>query len=196
MGYAGKSEVVTILERVRYITPNEFRRLLKASITNERAYMLFYILGNTGLRIVEAHRLRAGDLHDTDPVLRVHTAKQKRPVIHESTIAHEAADKIRAWIRKCKFEKNDILFPWSIRYSQKLWYKFAGLAGLRVSGIGLHKGRGIHCIRHMFGLRLADRDVPPIYILKQMRHHSFSSTDQYLHTVDTKRLVEKLGAIT
>jgi integrase len=195
MGYDRRNDSATVLERVRYITGEEYGRLLKLSRKNPRAYLLFLILGNAGLRVGEAHRLVPGDISEDRPVIRVQTERQGDNVIHDLVIARKAARRIRKLIRAIGIKANEKLFPWTIRNSQKIWYKYSTRAGLRVLGSDGGKGRGIHCLRHMIGIRMAEANMPPVFILKQLRQKSFLYLDRYLQTVETKRLMNTLGAI-
>jgi integrase len=195
MGYDRRNDSATVLERVRYITGEEYKKLLQRSKRNPRAYLLFLVLGNAGLRVGEAHRLVPKDIADDRPVIRVQTERQGDNVIHDLVIARKAARKIREVIRLIGIRVNEKLFPWTIRNSQKLWYKYSTQAGLRILGTDGGKGRGIHCLRHMLGIRMAEANLPPVFILKQLRQKSFLYLDRYLQTIETRRMMENIGAI-
>jgi integrase len=190
-----KRETATSLERRHYITPKEFTKLLATCKTDRRAYMLFYVVGNLGLRIIEAHRIKCGDLLKEDPIIKINTAKQGEEVIHELRIAKQVARKMRRFIKDRGLKKDSLLFPWSKRYSQKLWDIYSSKAGLKYKSSNGRKGRGIHSLRHLFGLRLAQAKAPPVLIMKQMRHKSYSSTQQYIHISDVGKIVERLGPL-
>jgi integrase len=194
MGYDRRNDSATILERVRYITGEEYKKLLNAARDDEEAYMLFLVTGNLGLRGIETRRIRVEDVLD-DAVVRIRTAKQGEDVIDEMSVPIEVHKKMRAWIVSRGLSRGDRLFNWSKTKSQRLWKFYAGQAGLIAPGIGNRMGRGLHSLRHMLGIRLAEANAKPAMIRNILRHRALSATLYYLHVVNPERLMNTLGAI-
>lgn len=193
---AFRMESVTALERNRYITPAEFTdKLLPAARKDPEAWMLFYVVGNLGLRVIEAHRMLAEDVSKDDAFVRIRTAKQRKDTIHDLRVPEEVAVRLRKYIREHGMKPSDAVFPWSKRKSQALWDVYARKAGLKVKRTAHHTGRGIHALRHMRGLLLADRGVSPVVIRTLLRQRSITSTEVYMHTVEDRKIVDKIGAL-
>jgi integrase len=66
----------SMLERRKYLTREEFSRLLKMSKEEPRAWILFFTIANLGLRVGEAALLLAQDVSSTEDVVSVHVEKQ------------------------------------------------------------------------------------------------------------------------
>jgi integrase len=187
-------EVATTIERVRYITPLEYKQLLNVSRGDPRAYLLFLVVGNMGLRIIEAHRILVEDVLG-DSIIRIHTAKQKEDVVHEMNVPRLVHEKVQEWIKKMGLVSGQPIFGWTKRNSQKLWTYYSGKAGLVAKGENGHRGRGIHSLRHMLGLRLASAGARAVSIKNMLRHRSLSATMAYLHMVNSGKFMDRLGAI-
>jgi integrase len=205
------------LERRRYITQDEYRSLLAASKrVDPRAYILFFLCGNLGLRVGEFHQIRFEDVRFRDNRLVVHTLKQRKwkkireinpktgracivkaPVEilpDELVVSPAVTQVIREWVNKKKIQRGP-LFRWSKRTSQYLWSRYAEKVRILVAGDRTHKGRGIHCLRHLRGLWLAETGDPIQEIQAQLRHRSSRSTEIYVHATKQKEIVRKAGVI-
>jgi hypothetical protein len=188
------SHSVTELERVRYITGPEYKKLLDAAREDEAAYTYFLVVGNLGLRGIEARRMLVEDVLG-DSVVRIRTAKQQKTVIDEMSVPEKVHAKMRAWITSRGLASGERLFAWSKTKSQKLWRKYAEKAGIASPGIGNRMARGLHSLRHMLGVRLAEANAKPSMIRNILRHRALSATLYYLHVADPGGLMDSLGAI-
>jgi integrase len=267
-----------LLERKKFITKDEYSRLLKVSKEEPRAYITFFVCGNVGLRIGEFHRILVGDVSRTEDVLTIRTEKQKEyssvkfqiknveglraiswpglkssvdhtvkcridfdgglttevrwmkladvakakklsedkttkrsdPVVrlrvpkagggprHAREVHHDVICALRKWIKDRKLAGDDVLFPWSKRQSQYYWQTYSKKAGLEVKAKDVgegRKGRGIHCLRHLRGLMLADAGGSLQQIRQGLRQKSESSAAVYAHTVKFGELVKKVGVV-
>ena len=192
------------LGRAKYITPEEFTgRLLPACAGKPDAAWLCWLVGNLGLRIGEAHLLKAGDVDPVAPVVWVSTLKQRgeSPPRKPLRVAESVASRLREHIEAMGLETDDLLLPWSKRHSQGLWDSVTTACGLKVKGQvarGKQKatrGRGIHALRHLRALVLADSGAPLGVIQNQLRHSSVLSPAVYVHTAQEARAVESVGAM-
>ena len=182
--------------RARWIDPAQYGRLLAAAEGDPDAWMLFYVTANLGLRVCEAHRLRAGDVCAADATVLIRTAKQRTPdVTDELPVPRSVADVLRRWIDSLQLKGDDLLFRWSPRTSQRMWDHYAKRAGLKVVGREGAKGRGIHALRHLRGLLLAERNVPLYEAMRLMRHRDVGSTVRYFHSRRLREAAEGVGEI-
>ncbi len=189
-----------LLKRVRYITPQEFiEKLLPAVGDNRGAWMLFYVIANLGLRVSEAHRLTGGDFHEHTLTVSVHTAKKNlsEDETEETIVSKQFMSKIRGWITERKIKKDQMLFSWSKRRSQHLWDKYATKAGLNITlkHGGPHRGRGIHSLRYVKAIYLADNNAPAAIIRNQLRQESITSSEIYIETARESKFIQQVGSI-
>lgn len=267
-----------LLDRKKFVSREEYAKLLKVSKVEPRAYITFFVCGNVGLRIGEFHRIVAEDVSSSEDVLTIRTEKQKEystiklqiknvdalralsrpglkssadhtvkcridfdggltteirwmrpadvakakklsedkttkrsdPVVrlrvpnagggprHAREVHHEVVVALRKWIKDHKLKGSDILFGWSKRQSQYYWQTYSKMAGIEVKAKDVgpgRKGRGIHCLRHLRGLMLADAGGSLQQIRQGLRQKSESSAAVYSHTVKFGALVKKVGVV-
>jgi integrase len=187
-------ESKTAVERVRFVTYEEYKKLLRATLDNPSVHLLFRVVGSLGLRISEAHRIVAGDL-TPDGIIRIHTSKKKCDAVHEMGVPRKVAQVMRRWIKRHHLKAADRLFPWSLQRSHQFFHHYAKKAGLLVQPLPGRRGRGIHSLRHMFSLRLGEAGEMPSTISSLMRHGSLGSTLPYLHFSKTDKVLDQIGAV-
>jgi integrase len=88
-----------LLDRKKYITREEYARLLKVSKENIRAWTLFFVAGNTGVRVGEAHRITADDVSKTEDILVVRVEKQKDWKIQKTQVKKSRVEFLRSFAR-------------------------------------------------------------------------------------------------
>jgi integrase len=182
------------LERTRYITPEEFEKLLSVT-KHEPAWYAFYACGNLGLRASELIRLRPSHLYPARKEFEIETLKQKKgkPVRDVVPASRAVLDRLKAWAKKSRIRPLDLFWPISRRTLNNWWYRWAKEAGLYIEGQRGRKGRGIHALRHLkaFSIKAAGGDIKTAAML--MRHRSIGTTLLYWHTEDLQEVVEDLG---
>ena len=115
-------------------------------------------------------------------MIRVDQGKGKRDryTILPNHLLHE----LRTYWKACRphswlFFGKDKDKPIAIAAAQKIYYNAKKKAGI-------HKGKGIHTLRHCFATHLLDQGVD-IYTVKQLLGHAaLATTSKYLHTTREK----------
>jgi integrase len=216
---ASKKSVEWELRRDRFLTPQEIsEKLLPAARANPdpRVYFLCYVIANVGGRISEIISLRAGDLHKTDPILRVSTLKRGRSHVRDLTLPESVAQAIRQWIVRHEMKSEDYLFPSNPRrpaarhmtrqWANRLFDKALIAAGLKVwahTGPDGQRRLGIgpHAARHANALDLMQQSqealglspLDALHLIKQrLGHSSLKSTLVYLHATNDAQIATKL----
>lgn len=184
------------IERIRYITPNEFKKLLDYVKTQDSFYYYaFLICGNLGLRVGELNELRVKDFDIVNNLVKIKTEKQKtkKPATDTIELNPELARLIKPFL--ADKEPDDLLFPMSTRQIQRKFDEFAGKVNLKIKGgEGIH-GRGIHCLRHLRGLILATKTHDPYVIARLLRHRSLNTSLVYVHLTNIEKTVKDVGII-
>ncbi len=192
----------------KYLTPEEYHRLLKAAARNERDYGILFLAGNIGLRVGELVRLRVEDIRDGSafvPCLKrspkgkgkPKAGKIKRgvlPKVYESipilpevqkVLDNLSADKKRGWL----FEGNDSLHI-SERTAQNVFQKYRAKAGLDIV-------YSFHCLRHTRGgaVYRATHDIKAVKAM--LRHKDVRSSEVYVDMDDEikKAIANKVGVV-
>lgn len=182
------------LNRRKYLKPDEVRRLLEAAAAaGPRAHALLYTVVNLGLRVSEAVALRWGDIGADDVMVR--TSKQRTEVIDETPLPEGVSRVLAAYKEAWRVDgrrpgPRDRIWPISVRRAQGIFDEAAEAAGLKLPG------RGIHCLRHTFGLVATEASGGnAVQVGKLLRHRSPGSTAVYLHTLGLAELRTKMGEI-
>ncbi len=185
-------------ERQKYLDATEYAALLGA-ITDSAHYLLFYLLGNLGLRVGEGVRLRAEDVDHTHYAVRVPTLKADRRAGRSGCIRRGELPKtyidlpidattsgfLRAYVRRRRI--HGWLFPWPDGLHIPEW-RAKKLFKVYAAKAGLDPIYSIHALRHYRGTALYGqlKDVRAVQSL--LRHRSISSTEVYAHVdLDLKR---------
>lgn len=193
-------------DRDKYLTSNQFRRLLAAArgtghaALRERNYRLLCIAGNLGLRVSEVLDVRVSDceLETRTPTLRVRRRKAKH--LQHLPVNRALLPVVRGAVRACNVSAESFarawdakLFPVSSRTAQYVFKAAARAAGL----LERQPELSFHALRHFRGLQLLEATDNPAAIQKLMGHRSAKSTFFYYH-LDPEREAEvnsKAGAI-
>lgn len=191
------------------MTPDKFQQFLdcvKKKPANrrlaERDYFIFVLMGNLGLRIGEAVRVKLKDLdHLADPVPMAHvvalkkrerekdpkTGKKtgKKLTVYKDLFIHpKVADAVRRYVKGLNWSPNDYLFPGMTgdghigeRMVEQVFYSYC-------KACGFTENYSSHAIRHMYGTLVADKTNHPAFIRDQLGHASVAGmgvTNNYMH---------------
>lgn len=194
----------------KFISEDDYKRLLKAAYSNSVHYLLFVLAGNLGLRVGELVRIKVSDIRQDEKgyYLRVPTLKRnvKKGVIkgsikkgqlpevyEEIPVSVEIVKLLKLHINKYKL--NDWLFPW--RSSHLPEYTTARIFKRYAKKAGINKDYSIHCLRHFKGFQMykATMDLKAVQII--LRHRSIKTTSIYAGAdLETKRRIsEKVNPI-
>lgn len=179
----------------KYLTPEEYRSLLKATARNKRDYGILFLAGNMGLRVGELVRLRIEDVRDGAvfvPCLKrspkgkgkPRAGKIKRgilPKVYESipilaevqkVLQNLSAERKQGWL----FEGNGGLHI-SERSAQYIFQRYRAKAGL-------DKVYSFHCLRHTRGgaVYRATHDIKAVKAM--LRHKDVRSSEVYVDMDD------------
>jgi integrase len=183
------------LDRIRYITVEEYKRFLDVvKKKSKRFYYAFLICGNLGLRVRELVSLKYGDFDLVKNTVTIKTLKQKGKDIYDTI---EFDPSLGGILKKFfnNHKPDELIFDLSVRQMQRMFDKYARDCDLKIKGTGNRKGRGIHCLRHLKGLMIAQQTKDPYVIAKLMRHRNISTSLSYIHLLDIKKTVQNIGII-
>lgn len=164
------------------LTEEDYKALIKAvdNAGDLRTKALFETMYYSGMRISEALQLRVDHVQHGRRIIE--DIKGKGAKYRDIYIKTELLDTLRAYmkVRKQPFSSTTkALFvgergPLSRQTAHNLMKKYAELAGIELSKAHVHN------LRHLFGLRLAEKGVPIQDIAKYMGHTSIEVTKIYL----------------
>ena len=186
--------------REKYLTEIEFANLLKVIPKDSIWYMLYYLMGNLGLRVGEVVRLRVQHIDIDNLAIKVPTLKQegikgrKRGAIQrgempKTLIEIPVSDKMIGHLKDYvqRYKRTTWLFPykdslpipeWLVRRTFKKVLKEAKL----------RKIYSPHSLRHCRGVKAYKqfKDIRAVQAL--LRHRNINSTVVYTHLdLDAKR---------
>jgi integrase/recombinase XerD len=152
----------------------EVERLLLAT-TNQRDRCLLMTAYATGLRVSELVRLKVSAIDSERMMVRVEQGKGKKD--RYTTLSPRLLTELRSYWKE---HRSPIyLFPkgkggpLSIDYAQRIY-------NLAKQKAGIHKGKGIHTLRHCFATHLLEAGVDLRTIQTLLGHNSMASTERYL----------------
>jgi site-specific recombinase XerD len=157
------------------LSHKQVERLLLAAVKLRDRCLLMTAYG-TGLRVSELVSLKLGDLDPQRIMIRVEQGKGKKDrytILSERLLSllqrYRTAYQPAHWI----FFGKDRTRPLDITAAQKVY----NLAKQRA---GIHKGKGIHTLRHSFATHLLEAGVDLVTIQTLLGHHTIQSTQRYL----------------
>lgn len=155
----------------------EVGRILKAENNIKHRALLTTVYGG-GLRVSEVVHLKPQHIESERMMIRVEQGKGRKD--RYTLLPQSLLDLLRQYWKACRpgpwlfFAKNKHK-SMDVSTAQKIYYRAKHKAGI-------HKGKGIHTLRHCFATHLLDQGLD-IYIIKQlMGHTSLRTTSRYLHT--------------
>ena len=156
------------------LSPKEVERLLCAN-GKLRDCCLLMTAYATGVRLSELVRLKVSDIDSERMMVRVEQGKGKKD--RYTILSQRLLEELRSYWKvhrsKSWLFPNAKGGPLSIDYAQRIY----NLAKLKA---GLHKGKGIHTLRHCFATHLLEAGVDLVTIKTLLGHNSLHSTQRYL----------------
>ena len=163
-------------------SPKEVEQLLLAAV-RVRDRCLLMTAYATGVRVSELVRLKVSDIDSERMMVRVEQGKGKKD--RYTILSERLLSELRSY---WKMHRSPIwLFPnakgspLSIDYAQRI-YNWAK------EKAGIHKGKGIHTLRHCFATHLLEAGVDLVTIKTLLGHNSLQSTQRYLQIRQHKLL--------
>jgi len=156
------------------LSQKEVERLLLAAIKLRDRCLLMTAYA-TGLRVSELVRLKVSDIDSQRMMVRVEQGKGRKD--RYTILSQRLLCELRLYWKEHR--SKSWLFPnrkggsLSIDYAQRIY----NLAKLRAS---IHKGHGIHTLRHCFATHLLEAGVDLVTIKTLLGHNSLQSTQRYL----------------
>ena len=155
-------------------SPKEVERLLCAN-GKLRDRCLLMTAYATGVRLSELVRLKVSDIDSERMTVRVEQGKGKKD--RYTILSQRLLEELRSYWKvhrsKSWLFPNAKGGPLSIDYAQRIY----NLAKLKA---GIHKGKGIHTLRHCFATHLLEAGVDLVTIKTLLGHNSLQSTQRYL----------------
>lgn len=172
---------------MKHVTDQEYRDILvRAEIASFRDWALLYMTGHLGLRVGEAVKISAADIvfNGEGGTAQVRTEKRGGevfPVYFGQVIAFQIRRILDAVPQG---KRTGPIFPMTIRTAQRIWRKHAPAGS-----------KGIHSLRHWFGIYTygSSRDI--LLTKQQLRHADVSSTLVYARVVDSAAAVRDMEGI-
>jgi integrase/recombinase XerD len=156
------------------LSPKEVERLLCAN-GRLRDRCLLMTAYATGVRVSELGRLKVSDIDSERMTVRVEQGKGKKD--RYTILSERLLEELRTYWKvhrsKSWLFPNAKGGPLSIDYAQRIY----NLAKLKA---GIHKGKGIHTLRHCFATHLLEAGVDLVTIKTLLGHNSLQSTQRYL----------------
>jgi len=156
------------------LSQNEVVRLLLAT-QKHRDRCLLMTAYATGLRVSELVRLKVSDIDSSRMMVKVEQGKGKKD--RYTILSERLLSELRTY---WKAHRSPIwLFPnrkggpLSIDYAQRIY-------NLAKQKAQIHKGKGIHTLRHCFATHLLEAGVDLVTIKTLLGHNSLQSTQRYL----------------
>jgi site-specific recombinase XerD len=181
----------------RDVSESEIERLF-AQITYPRDQAMFRLMLDVGLRVEEVTKLRTSDLMATSDGspgrLRVRGKGDKERFVW---LMRETLTVVQAWLEQRPEVTDEALFitrrkqSFSVRGIQERLTHYCQLAGVKVSP---------HQLRHTFGRRMAEAEMPVTSLAALMGHAKVTTTQIYISgagvavQADYKAAIERLEA--
>ena len=156
------------------LSPKEVERLLCAhhKLRDRCLLMTAYA---TGLRVSELVRIKVSDIDSERMTVRVEQGKGRKD--RYTILSGRLLSELRTYWKEHRSPTwlfpNRKGGPLSIDYAQRI-YNWAKLKAQ------IHKGKGIHTLRHCFATHLLEAGVDLVTIKTLLGHNSLQSTQRYL----------------
>jgi len=152
----------------------EVERLLSAAVKHRDRCLLMTAYA-TGLRVSELVRLKVSAIDSERMMVRVEQGKGRKD--RYTILSQRLLSELRSYWKEHRSPTyvfpNRKGGPISIDYAQRIY----NLAKLKA---GVHKGKGIHTLRHCFATHLLEAGVDLRTIQTLLGHNSMGSTERYL----------------
>jgi site-specific recombinase XerD len=176
----------------RAMDPDDVKRLIRVTTdTRDRAMVL--VLLRTGMRIGELLHTLVSEVSVKERKIEIYEA-QKTQVGRVVYLSDDALEALKAWLRKRDAQKGYLFYGqgrWGMSYpaARMRFQKYLGKAGL------LHKGYGLHCLRHTFATELLNAGMRLECLQQLLGHESVEMTRRYAKLTDKTREEEYFRAM-
>jgi integrase/recombinase XerD len=152
----------------------EVERLLLAAVKHRDRCLLMTAYA-TGLRVSELVRLKVDAIDSERMMVRVEQGKGRKD--RYTILSPRLLSELRSYWKEHRSPTylfpNGKKGPISINYAQRIY-------NLAKQKAGIHKGKGIHTLRHCFATHLLEAGVDLKTIQTLLGHNSMGSTERYL----------------
>lgn len=173
------------LQLPKLLNEEELGRLFNA-LTNKKHKAMLFTAYSAGLRVSEVVNLKLTHVDSERMHLFIERGKGKKD--RYVNLSPVLLDILRSYLRQVKprpqvylFESEQTGTAYPTRTVQQIFTNAKGKAGI-------HKGVGIHSLRHSFATHLLDKGTDIRYIKDLLGHFNIRTTERYLH-VSKKDLV-------
>jgi integrase/recombinase XerD len=151
------------------------------------------VLLRTGMRIGELLHTLMSEISVKERRIEIYEA-QKTQVGRVVYLSEDAVVALKAWIRKRDGDKGYLFYgrgrrSMSYAAARMMFQKYLGKAGL------LHKGYGLHCLRHTFATELLNAGMRLECLQQLLGHESVEMTRRYAKLTDKTREDEYFRAM-
>ncbi len=164
------------------LSPKEVERLLLAAVKLRDRCLLMTAYA-TGLRVSELVRLKVSDIDSARMMIRVEQGKGRKD--RYTILSARLLSELRTYWKEHRSPTwlfpNRKGGPLSIDYAQRIY-------NLAKQKAQIHKGKGIHTVRHCFATHLLEAGVDLVTIKTLLGHNSLQSTQRYLQ-IRQQRLI-------
>lgn len=185
---------MTSMEAEKFLTPDEFARLLKAA-KDDREKCILLLLAGTGLRVGEMVAVRAEDIDFKKAYMHIRSANAKFKKARTVVLLPPVIDSLQKYLAG---RSEGWLFLGyggkhiSARQTQKILDRVADRSGLQKVEHPGRMGPGRyrihpHLLRHSFAMWSLDNGVPIYDLQKQLGHTSLAATGIYLEASPNHR---------
>ena len=176
----------------RAMDPDDVKRLIKV-LTDTRDRAMVLVLLRTGMRIGELLHTLMSEISVKERRIEIYEA-QKTQVGRVVYLSEDAVVALKAWIRKRDGDKGYLFYgrgrrSMSYAAARMMFQKYLGKAGL------LHKGYGLHCLRHTFATELLNAGMHLECLQQLLGHESVEMTRRYAKLTDKTREEEYFRAM-
>ena len=180
----------------RDVKEPEIERLF-AQITRPRDKAMFRLMLDAGLRVKEVTKLRTSDLESSEGSLRRLRVRGKGDKERYVWLASETLESVQEWLKQRPEVVDEAMFitrrkkGFSVRGIQERLKHYCDLAKVKVSP---------HQLRHTFGRRMAEAEMPVTSLAALMGHGQVSTTQIYIAgagieiQADYQAAIGRLGA--
>lgn len=176
----------------RAMDPDDVKRLIKV-LTHTRDRAMVLVLLRTGMRIGELLHTLMSEVSVKERRIEIYEA-QKTQVGRVVYLSEDAVVALKAWIRKREVDRGYLFYgrgrrSMSYAAARMMFQKYLGKAGL------LHKGYGLHCLRHTFATELLNAGMRLECLQQLLGHESVEMTRRYAKLTDKTREDEYFRAM-
>jgi integrase len=184
--FKGKSK------RDRYLQPKEFEALLRVAKKDADAYAFFRTMGASGIRGVEAERLKTSDIDVDRRGIWAWTAKRKDHPTRFIALDVDSLKVLRSSVNGRCGAAGPVFFwikkPLTRRRMKTLFKSYAKAAGIRPA-------LSVHSLRHFHGTACADAGMMPQEVAARLGHKNINTVMEYFTLRDdrNRELSDRLG---